>query len=104
MHPKNIVRYEAFVNSLAGYKCSVAAHTKPLQCTLKGIGEAVNFRIIARACLSAQSCEPSIEVQSRTKLRGKESYCVRANDAFLILRCKRFEDRDPFTNIIERDS
>ncbi len=71
-NPNGIVRYEAFVDSLNGRKCSVAANAKPLQCTLTGIPEAVNFYIIARACFAGQdTCEPPIDVLTRTKLRGK---------------------------------
>ncbi len=71
-NPKGITVYEAYVNSLEGNKCTVAASAKPLQCTLKGIPEASNFNVVARACFSVQGkCEPPIDVAARTELRGK---------------------------------
>ncbi len=60
------------MNSLRGSKCDVASHMKPLQCTLRGIKEAVNFHVVARACFAGQNkCEPPIDVSARTKLRGR---------------------------------
>ncbi len=76
-NPKNIVRYEAFVDKLTGRKCSVPANTKPLQCTLRGIPEAVNFNILARACRSGSlGCERPVEMEARTKLRRQYSFYI----------------------------
>ncbi len=51
--------------------CSVPASGKDPQCMLRGIPEAVNFYVVARACFaSGDNCEPPIQLQSRTKLRG----------------------------------
>ncbi len=73
-NPKGIVRYEAavrYVNGIGGSKCSVAASANSLRCTLRGIPEAINFYIVARACFAGlNNCEPPIDVLSRTKLRG----------------------------------
>ncbi len=70
-NPSRIVRYEAYVNSLGGNKCTVAAKVNDPKCTLRGIGEAVEFYVVARACFAGNdNCEPPIEVKSRTKLRG----------------------------------
>ncbi len=72
VNPSGIVRYEAYVDSLTGNDCTVAASAKDPQCTLRGIGEAVEFYVVARACFAGNdNCEPSITVRSRTKLRGK---------------------------------
>ncbi len=70
-NPEGIVRYEAYLERLNGNKCSIAAKASPLQCTLRGIAEAVNFNVLARACHSENQCEPAITVESRTKLRGR---------------------------------
>ncbi len=111
--PKGITVYEAYVNSLEGNKCTVAANAKPLQCTLRGIKEASNFNVVARACFSSKGkCETPIEVAARTMLRGdhllfffllKKTADWLVYD-FITCRCGWFKVRCPFTNITQRDS
>ncbi len=109
---KGIVRYEAYVDSLKGKKCSVAASAKDLTCTLRGIGEAVKFYIVARACFAGENnCESSIDVRSQTKLRGNEFvYFILTywkilikRLAFAVCRCKWFKNSSSVINIIESD-
>ncbi len=74
VNPSGIVRYEAYVDSLTGNKCTVAASAKGPRCTLRGIREAVEFYVVARACFAGH-CESPIAVRSRTKLRGNCLWC-----------------------------
>ncbi len=74
-NPQNIVWYEAYVDRVGGNKCTGAAHARTPKCTLRGIREAVNFRIMARACFASMNkCEPTISVLSQTKLRGNSAW------------------------------
>ncbi len=69
MNPRGIVRYEAYFNSLKGSHCTVEASEKDLECTLRGIQEAVEFFVVIRACSAGyKNCEDPIEVFAKTKL------------------------------------
>ncbi len=73
----NVRTFVAYVNRRgSSQKCSVSPKTSPLQCTLTGIKEATDFKVIAEVCLLEKpACEPEVVRKARTLLRGSCYAC-----------------------------